>query len=101
MWPLELIVMVILAALVSQLIRLKDYPAEAIGAKELKALLIGLLYALVAVFVGAWLMMDQGMEMLTLMSFLIMVSIGVSGMAFVSGLLDFAKGLMPKPELKP
>lgn len=98
MWPIELIVMVVLAALVSQLIRLKDYPVDYLSKMNLKALVMGFLYALIAVFLGAWLMMDQGYPMMELMSFLMLVAVGAAGMEFVVAVMNMAKGLMPVPK---
>jgi predicted histidine transporter YuiF (NhaC family) len=97
MWPLELMVMVVLAALVSQLLRLKDYPMDEIGAKKLKELVMGFLYALVAVFLGAWLMMDQGYPMMELMSFVMLVAAGMAGMEFVVAVMNMAKSILPSP----
>ena len=87
---LELVALVVFAALVATMIRLFDFPA---GPFDYKGFALGLAASLVAAFLTAWMSQDAGMDLFTFAGFGVVTSAAVGGIATVRAMLGGAKAL--------
>jgi hypothetical protein len=89
-FSIEMFVLVIFAALLAMVIRLADYPNELFTRAEAVKFVKAYFFSYIAGFLGAWYMMEQGMDLTLFENFIMLVGVSVSGMAFVRGLIESA-----------
>ena len=94
-FSLEMLLVVIIAAIIAMVIRLADYPSELFDKTQMMKFAQAFAASFIAAFLGGWLLITQGMDLMTFMPFLIVVSMAIGGMSTVRALLETAEAIRP------
>ena len=86
----ELVLVVVFAAIVAALIRLFDFP---VGPFDYKGFILAFAASLVAAFLTAWMSAESGLDVTSFAGFAIVAGAAVGGISAIRAILSGAKGL--------